>query len=248
MASCKNNFLCTLTVHIWLTKLFVKFVLTTKALPKFSIFPVCTWAKKNSNWIWQFIRLAETKKKWLLQVIKEQIPVFHALVINLLFTSIWTEYCLMTKTNRLTYSIAQKYWQSLETRSSRRETRFSTLETFEDRVSRLENQVSSFDDHKGKKAFREGNIHTLCISFSLSQTSLSDKQTQSTHTKACLEPAIRDVQKLAQNVFPSEYVGWVCCWFSSLLQEVFLQVLYVYSKELLSGYATPKLLFCKFIY
>ena len=33
--------------------------------------------------------------------------------------------------------------------------------------------------HKGKKAFREANVHTLCISFSLSQNSLSDKQTQS---------------------------------------------------------------------
>ena len=59
--------------------------------------------------------------------------------------------------------------------------------------------------HK-KKAFREEKVHTLCISFSLSQNSLCEKQTnsrtRSTHRKACLEPVIRDAQKLAQNVFP----------------------------------------------
>ena len=56
--------------------------------------------------------------------------------------------------------------------------------------------------HKSKKAFRGANVHTLCISFNLSQNSLSDKQTKSTHRKARLEPAIKDAQKLAQNVFP----------------------------------------------
>ena len=31
--------------------------------------------------------------------------------------------------------------------------------------------------HKSKKASREANVHILCISFTLSQNSLSDKQT-----------------------------------------------------------------------
>ena len=36
---------------------------------------------------------------------------------------------------------------------------------------------------------------------------LQKKQTQSTHRKARLEPAIKDAQKLAQNVFPPEEQG-----------------------------------------
>ena len=47
--------------------------------------------------------------------------------------------------------------------------------------------------------FREANVHTFCISLTLSQNSLRDKQTncrtQSTHRKARLEPAIKDAQK-----------------------------------------------------
>ena len=54
---------------------------------------------------------------------------------------------------------------------------------------------------KSKRAFREANVPTLSISFSHSQNSLSDKQTQSTPRKVRLEPATRDAQKLAQNVF-----------------------------------------------
>ena len=45
-------------------------------------------------------------------------------------------------------------WQSLTSRSSRRETRFSILEIFEDRVSRLEDRVSSFDDQRSSFKFR----------------------------------------------------------------------------------------------
>ena len=45
-------------------------------------------------------------------------------------------------------------WQSLASRSSRRETRFSILETFDDPVSRLEDRVSSFDDRGSSFKFR----------------------------------------------------------------------------------------------
>ena len=40
--------------------------------------------------------------------------------------------------------------------------------------------------HKSKRAFREANAHTLCISFGLSQNSLGDKhsRTKSTHRKS----------------------------------------------------------------
>ena len=49
-----------------------------------------------------------------------------------------------------------------------------------------------------KNALQRANVRTSCI---LLRT--PNKQTQSTHRKARLEPAIRDAQKLAQNVFPS---------------------------------------------
>lgn len=50
-----------------------------------------------------------------------------------------------------------------------------------------------------RKALQGANDCNACISFSLGQNSLSDKQRQSTHRKAHLEPAISD----AQNVFPT---------------------------------------------
>ena len=50
-----------------------------------------------------------------------------------------------------------------------------------------------------RKALQGANDCNSCISFSLGQNSLSDKQRQSTHRKAHLEPAISD----AQNVFPT---------------------------------------------
>ena len=48
-----------------------------------------------------------------------------------------------------------------------------------------------------KTALQGANVRTSCISLRT-----PNKQTQSTHRKARLEPAIRDAQKLAQNVFP----------------------------------------------
>ena len=50
-----------------------------------------------------------------------------------------------------------------------------------------------------KNALQGANIRTPCIVHFTQNP--SNKQTQSTHRKARLEPAIRDAQKLAQNVF-----------------------------------------------
>ena len=47
-------------------------------------------------------------------------------------------------------------------------------------------------------ALQGANVRTSCISYSLSQNSLSDKQIQSEKPV----PAIRDAQKRARNVFP----------------------------------------------
>ena len=52
-----------------------------------------------------------------------------------------------------------------------------------------------------KKTSQGANVRTSCISFDLSQNSLSDKQTRYTHRKTRLKPAIGDAQKLAQNSF-----------------------------------------------
>ena len=51
-----------------------------------------------------------------------------------------------------------------------------------------------------KNASQGANVPTSCISFRTPANKPS--QTQSTHRKARLEPAIRDAQKVAQNVFP----------------------------------------------
>ena len=54
-----------------------------------------------------------------------------------------------------------------------------------------------------KNALQGANVRTSCTSLDQnSSDNSSNKQTQSTHRNACLEPAIRDAQKLAQNVFP----------------------------------------------
>ena len=50
-----------------------------------------------------------------------------------------------------------------------------------------------------KNALQGGNDRTSCISL---RTPATNKQTQSAHRKARLEPAVRHAQKLAQNVFP----------------------------------------------
>ena len=59
--------------------------------------------------------------------------------------------------------------------------------------------------------YREQTLAPRAFHSELQQT--KNKQTQSArqsaHRKACLEPAIRDAQKLAQNVFPPEEQGMV---------------------------------------
>ena len=47
-------------------------------------------------------------------------------------------------------------------------------------------QFSSDEKQKGKKAFREANVHTLCISCSLSQNSLSRKKNRQQTEKPAL--------------------------------------------------------------
>ena len=62
-------------------------------------------------------------------------------------------------------------------------------------------------NHTKVKSLFEKQTFTPCA---VSVRTLSDKQTQSnTVRKARLEPAIRDAQKLAQNVFPPEEQGMV---------------------------------------
>ena len=54
-----------------------------------------------------------------------------------------------------------------------------------------------------KNALQGANVCTSCTSLGQnSSDNSSNKQTQSTHRNTRLEPAIRDAQKLAQNVFP----------------------------------------------
>ena len=54
-----------------------------------------------------------------------------------------------------------------------------------------------------KNALQGANVRTSCTSLGQnSSDNSSNKQTQSTHRNARHEPAIRDAQKLAQNVFP----------------------------------------------
>ena len=54
-----------------------------------------------------------------------------------------------------------------------------------------------------KNALQGANVRTSCTSLGQnSSDNSSNKQTQSTHRNARLEPAIRDAQKLARNVFP----------------------------------------------